>query len=153
MYSRSEAFQLKQAFWTSFGKYLSFETNAEGRKINWINYHSGYKNVYFRMDADQKKAIICIELKHADTLLRHLYFDKFKTLHSFFTHALGEEWIWEQDTTDENGESISKIYIELPGVNVLDQADWPAIISFLKPRMMKLDEFWNDVKDGFEELR
>jgi len=153
MYSRAEASKMKEAFWTAFGRFLSINPNSEGEKVNWLNYATGYKDVYFRMDADQKKASISIQLRHGDALLRSLYFDRFDELHTLFVEAMGEDWIWEPEAEDEYGRSISKIYIELPGVNVFNQADWPQIISFLRPRMVALDGFWNDVKDAFEELR
>lgn len=153
MYSRAEASQLRQAFWTAFGRYMSYHLNSEGQKINWVNYHTGYKDVYFRMDADQKKAGISVQFTHSDSLLRQLYYEKFEELQTLFTEAMGEEWIWEPDWVNEHGKYISKIYIELPGVNIFKQEEWPQIISFLKPRIMALDTFWNEVKDLFEELR
>lgn len=153
MYSRAEASQLKQEFWTAFGRYLSYHTNSEGEKINWVNYNTGYKDIYFRMDADQKKASISIQLTHTDTLMRELYYDKFDELRTLFTEALGEEWIWEKETYNEQGKSISKIYTELHNVSVFKQDEWPQIISFLKPRIIALDMFWNDVKDVFDELK
>ncbi len=52
-------------------------------------------------------------------------------------------------TTDEDGKQVSRISSQLNMVNVFDMNDWPAIISFLKPRMLALDTFWNMVKDGF----
>ena len=153
MYSRAEVSKLKEAFWTAFGRFLSINSNSEGEKVNWLNYATGYKDVYFRMDADQKKASISIQLRHGDTLLRSLYYDRFDELHTLFMEAMGEDWIWEPEAEDEYGRPISKIYIELPGVNVFNQAEWPQIISFLRPRMIALDAFWNEVKDAFEELR
>jgi hypothetical protein len=33
----------------------------------------------------------------------------------------------------------------------MEEGDWPAIISFLKPRIIALDEFWENVKPGFED--
>jgi hypothetical protein len=35
-------------------------------------------------------------------------------------------------------------------VNIFHEADWPAIISFLKPRIMALDEFWEIAKNVIE---
>ena len=52
---------------------------------------------------------------------------------------------------NEVGQPISKIEYVLEGVNVLDSNDWPSIISFLKPRIIALDDFWDQVKPGFEE--
>jgi len=37
----------------------------------------------------------------------------------------------------------------LKEVNIFDTNAWPAIISFLKPRIIALDKFWSLVKDGF----
>jgi hypothetical protein len=153
MYSKAEAAQLKQEFWISFGKYMSLNTNSEGQRINWINYHTGYKYVYFRMNADQKTASIFIQLTHPDPLLRELFFDKLKDFRTMIHSVLGEEWIWENNIADENGKVVSKIHAEIKGVNLYDKNTWPDIISFLKPRIMALDEIWNDIKDAFEELR
>lgn len=153
MYSRAEASQLKQAFWTAFGRNLSYQENREGEKINWINYHTGYKDVYFRMDAVAKKASISIQFTHTDALMRMLYYEKFEEFRTLFTETMGEGWTWEPERYTEQGKPISAIFTELHGVNILRQEDWPAIISFLRPRIIALDAFWNEVKDVFEELR
>ncbi|MCW3084020.1 MAG: hypothetical protein JWP12_1386 [Bacteroidetes bacterium] len=153
MYSRAEASQLKHEFWIAFGRYISLNLNSEGMKINWVNYHTGYKYVYFRMEVDQKKAEISIQLTHPDTLMRELYFDKFSSFRAIITNALNEDWIWEAETAGEYGKSISKIATGIKGVNVYDRNSWPEIISFFKPRIIALDEVWNDIKDGFEDLR
>ena len=153
MYSKAEASQLKHEFWIAFGRYLSLHLNSEGLKINWVNYHTGYKHVYFRMEANQKQASISIELTHPDTLMRELYYDRLSDFRTLITNALGEEWTWEATTTDAQGKAVSRIYKAMDGVNVFDRNSWPEIISFLKPRILALDEVWNDIKDAFEELR
>src|SRR3954466_15728109 len=100
MYSKAEASQLKQEFWIAFGRYLSLHLNSEGLKINWVNYHTGYKHVYFRMEADQQQASISIELTHPDKLMRELYYDRLTDFRTLITNVLGEEWIWEAATRD-----------------------------------------------------
>jgi hypothetical protein len=153
MYSRAEASQIKHSFWTTFGRYMAVHPNSEGAEINWVNYHTGYKHVYFRMDADQTKASISIELHHPDELLRELFYEKLESFKSMLHDILAEEWSWKRETRDEYGKIISVISSEIQQVNVYDRDSWPQIISFLKPRIMALDEFWNNVKDAFEELR
>jgi hypothetical protein len=153
MYSRAEASQIKQNFWTAFGRYISPHLSSEGMRINWVNYHTGFKHVYFRMEAGTKKASIAIELAHTDTEIQEMFFDKFLYYKNIFSASVNEEWTWALHTSDENGKIISRIYTELQPANVYKQEDWPGIISFLKPRIIALDEFWNNVKEGFEELR
>ena len=66
MYSKQEASQLRQAFWTAFGQYMLPVPSGEGEKVNWTNYKTGEKDLYFRMNADNKQATIAIELTHKD---------------------------------------------------------------------------------------
>lgn len=153
MYSRAQASQIREAFWTALGRFMAPTPDSEGEKTNWINYATGHKGLYFRMDVDAKQASISVLMRQTDPLLQTLYFEKFDELRTWFTDTLGEEWTWEPDGHDEHGKPVSKIYTVLPGVSIFRQEDWPAIITFLRPRMIALDAFWNEVKDGFEELR
>ena len=153
MYSKQEASQLKKEFWTAFGQYMQPILSAEGEKVNWINYKTGEKDVYFRMNADSKKASIAIELTHKDAGLRQLYFEQFKELKKILESETNEEWIWTENATDLYGKESSKIYTEIGKVNLFNKHDWPALISFFKPRIIALDAFWSMVKYQFEMLR
>lgn len=102
------------------------------------------------MDADNKQATIAIELCHTDLLQQQYYFEKFRELEKLFQQTIGENWQWELHTIDEDGKQVSRICKILKNVNVFDKADWSAIISFLKPRILAMDSFWNLVKETFE---
>ena len=153
MYSKQEASQLRQEFWTAFGQYMSPVLSSEGEKKNWLNYKTGEKDIYFRMNADNKKASIGIEITHRDADIQALYFEQFKELKNLLHHALEEEWIWLLHTRDELGKRISRIYTEINGVSIFKQEDWPQLISFFKPRIIALDEFWSTAKHAFEAMR
>lgn len=105
------------------------------------------------MDAGKKDATISIEISHPDLGIQELFFEQFKEFKKILEEILNEEWIWELHTPDEHGKVISRIYMQLQPVSVFKQTDWPSIISFFKPRIMGLDEFWSMVKDSFEVLR
>lgn len=153
MYSREEASQLRQAFWTAFGQYMSPQLSSQGLRVNWINYKTGLKDVYFRMDAGKKNASIGITLAHPDAGIQELFFEQFLELKNLLNSYLQEEWEWVLHTSDENGKTISRIYTEIVGVSVFNKNDWPALITFFKPRITALDEFWNDSRDIFESLK
>ena len=153
MYSKAEVTQLRQAFWTTLGQYMAPVPSAEGDTTNWINYKTGLKHVYFRMQADNRRAAIAIELTHPDAGIRELFFEQFGEVKHLLHEALGEEWTWEPQATDANGLPFSRIYKELPGVNLFNKEDWPALISFFKPRLMALDAFWTDAQYAFEGLK
>jgi hypothetical protein len=150
MYTRQEASQLRQAFWTSFGKYMSPILSADGEKINWINYKTGIKHIRFTMEADTKTAVIAIAIDHPDAATRSRYFHQLLQLQSFLHETLGETWRWTEAGSNEYGQPVSIIQKELKPANIFDQTQWGAVISFLKPRIIALDEFWSMVKGGFE---
>jgi hypothetical protein len=153
MYSRQETALLKQQFWTVFGQYMSPVLSAGGEHINWMNYKTGEKDIYFRMHADNTAAYIAIVLTHKDEGLRALYMEQFEQLKPMLQSELGEEWTWQNNIADDMGKITSRIYHSKQEVNVLNKADWPELISFFKPRIIALDAFWSNAKYAFELLR
>jgi len=141
---------MRKNFWTMFGQYMRPVLNANGEQINWLNYKTGARHIYFRLDATDQYAAIAIELRHPENSRQEFYFEKFRKLESLFHQTIGEEWQWQLHATDEDGKPVSRIRTHLNNVNVFHDNDWPAIISLLKPRLIALDQFWNLVKDEFE---
>lgn len=152
MYSKEEASKLRHQFWITFGKYMKPIPSADGLPINWVNYKTGVKHVFFKMDASQREAIIAIEIVHPDQETRSLYFEQFKAFKLLFFDAVGEEWQWEENLVNEYGANFNRISRKINDVSIFNQTDWPSLISFLKPRIISLDQFWVDVKPIFEQL-
>lgn len=150
MYTKEQASQIKQAFWKAFGQYMALHMSADGQKINWINYKTGIKYLSFTMQADQKKACIMIALSQPDTGIQELMFEQFAALKKILSEHLQEDWVWQFCTQDEYGRPVSTISTCIDQVNILNQNDWPQLISFFKPRIIALDAFWNTAQYGFE---
>ncbi|MEL6970933.1 MAG: DUF4268 domain-containing protein [Bacteroidota bacterium] len=153
MFSREEASQIRRKFWTNFGQYMRPIPSATGMRVNWINYKTGYKGLNFKMEVDKRRAWIGIQLSQKDADLRDLFYEQLLELRSFLHGTLEEEWEWEQHTTNSLGQPIALVSTTLENVNIFRESDWPAIISFLKPRLIALDEFWSMAKDHFEPLK
>jgi len=152
MYTRAELSKIRTEFWITFGLYMKPVPNSYGRRINWPNYKTRVKDIYFRMRAEREFASIGIELGHTDLEMQELVLDQFGQLKNILEACLKERWDWKLHVFNEMGQPISKIECVLEGVNVLDSNDWPKIISFLKPRIIALDTFWEQVKPGFEDF-
>lgn len=153
MYSREEASKIRHEFWTTFGRYMSPIQSAEGLKINWINYHTRLKDVYFRMDAGKKSSAIYISMEHPDPDIQQLFFEQFQEFKSLLHATLQEEWEWQLNVQLADGKIVSRIYREISGVSVFNKDHWPDLISFFKPRIIALDSFWEDARYSFEGLR
>ncbi|MNK37712.1 hypothetical protein D3C87_562880 [compost metagenome] len=153
MFSKEEAARLRQQFWISFGQYMKPILGAEGLPVNWVNYKTGVKNIFFRMDAEKKQANIAIEIAHPDEGIRELFFEQFQEFKLMLENTLNEEWDWLSSVTNSYDKQVARIEMVLPNVSVYNQQQWPDVIAFLKPRIIALDEFWTDVKPVFEDLK
>ena len=80
LFSREEASQIKRKFWTSFGQYMKPVFSADGLRVNWINYKTGYKGLAFKMDVDKRQAYIGIQLTQKDSDLRDLFYEQLEEL-------------------------------------------------------------------------
>lgn len=153
MYSKDEASQLKQLFWTAFGQYIAPQLSADRLKVNWVNYKTGIKHLYFRMEADKRSASISIDITHPDAGIQELFFEQFKELKNLLHSSLQEDWDWQLHSADENGKTISRIFKQIDSVSIFNKSDWALLISFFKPRIIALDEFWSDAKYAFDALK
>ncbi len=152
MYSKQQASQIRQTFWSTFGQYMSPILSADNEKINWVNYKTGQKHVYFKLNADQKFASIGIEITHPALDEQKKFYNQFVDLKNMLHTTLGENWDWVLHTTDENDKVVSRIFIEIVGKSIYNKEDWPALISFFKPRLIALDTFWSQAQYGFQTL-
>jgi hypothetical protein len=153
MFTREESSRLRQEFWTSFGKYMNPILSTEGMKMNWVNYHTRVKDVYFRMDAGKKSSAIYISMEHGDPEIQELYFEQFLEMKNILHVIVQEEWEWQLHVPVGDGKIISRIYKEISGVSVFNKDHWPDLISFFKPRIIALDGFWENARYAFEGLR
>ena len=153
MFTREESSRIREEFWTAFGKYMSPVPSAEGLKINWINYHTRVKDVYFRMEAGSRSAAIYISMEHRDPDIQELYFQQFLEFKNLLHGTLEEDWLWQLHVSNEDGKMVSRVYKDLQGVSVFNKNQWPDLISFFKPRIVALDAFWENAKYSFESLR
>ena len=143
MYTKQEISRQKQAFWTAFGQYMKPVLSADGEKISWLNYKTGNKHITLKMDVDRDRAILSVVITDADPAL----VDRLFQMKPNFEESLGEQdWIWQRHA------STSTVYKELPGVNIFRREDWPAIISFLKPRLISLDAWWSMARYQFQNI-
>lgn len=152
MYSKQQASAIRQAFYTAFGTYMAPVLSADAEPQNWINYKTGVKHIFIRMDTPNRGASIGIQLTDPEPLARLEVFQQFQQLKNILVETTGyDDWIWEPTTHNLTGQEISRIYVVLERASVLNKADWPELISFFKARLIALDQFWRLVKFQFED--
>ena len=151
MLSKEVVSKTRSDFWITFGKYMAPVPSCWGTKTNWINYKTGIKDLFVKMEATGKITRIAIELTHKDEGLRDLFYEQFQEFKLLLHQAMNEEWVWEQNIINETGKSVSCIYMEING-NIFVRDEWGSMFSFLKQRLIAFDDFWSDAKDVFKAL-
>ena len=121
MYSKEQSSKLKTQFWTNFGQYMKPVPSASELPVNWINYKTGIRNIHFKMDADNNKAVIAIEISSPQEEERLHYYNQFVSLKKVLTSTTTFNWHWNEalQTDHKTSSSISQ---ELNGVNILNQS-------------------------------
>ena len=89
MFNRQEASQLRKKFWISFGQYMRPVAGATGNQVNWLNYKTGIRHIYFRMDVSTTAASIAIELRHTDATMQQHYFELLQQLKAMLVQTTG----------------------------------------------------------------
>lgn len=152
MYTQQQASAVRQKFWTAFGQYMAPVPSAAGEKINWVNYKTGVKGISFRMNADNNRAYVAIEIFSANPALQKQYFDLMMSLQKPFEKIAGKNFDYREFFITDTGKSIGSIRAELNNINIFRENQWPEIISFLKKNLMALDVFWNEYREVFEMM-
>ena len=152
MFSRQEAKQIRQQFWTAFGIYMRQHTSTRGPEIKWINYRTGVKDIYFRLEADQKGAMVSIDLQHKDREIRSLIFDQWEALRTLLHNHTTKAWTWNRSYYLPTGKEISRIFHQQTGLNIFDQNDWGDLFRYFAGQLVALDELWEDAISIFQDL-
>ena len=55
--------------------------------------------------------------------------------------------IWELEYIRENGKSVSRIYLQMEGVDIYNRDTWGGAHKFMYDNMMKLEAFFGEYQD------
>ena len=138
MFSKEESRQIREEFWTSFGK--SFP-----RK--WILYNTKIKGFSFKFHFDTKKALVALDLED-DLENRITYWEKLLALKSILTEDYLPEAIYEEIYYLENGKEISRIYVPLETkVSIHNKNSWREVMEFFSEKMSLFEAFFEEYKE------
>ncbi len=138
MFSKEESKQIKQLFWTSFGK--SFP-----RK--WLLYNTKIKGFCFKFHFDNKTALVSLDLEdHLENRIK--YWEKLQSLQTILKGNYLPEAIFEEEFYLENGKEISRIYIPLKQkVTIHNKNHWQTVMEFFNEKMSLFEAFFMEYQD------
>lgn len=152
MLSHSQRKSLNTDFYTALGAMMQGDYSATGRRIKWTNYRTGVKDVYVRMEADNKGARFGLEFQHGDADIRYLFWEQLEELKAMMEGEMGEDLIWHPDFYKPDGAQVSRVEVRLNQGNLYDKSTWPVLLVFLKENLLAFDRFWADAAEVFTAL-
>lgn len=138
MFSKEDSKQLRQEFWTSFGK--SFP-----RK--WLLYDTKIKGVAFKFHFDTKSALVALDLEdHLENRIN--CWEKLVALKGILHSEYLPDAIYEEEYFLENGKEISRVYLPLEQkVSIHSKSTWRDTMEFFNEQMNLFEAFFEEYRD------
>jgi len=153
MYTKDEKKEFKVTFWNELNEKLSEAGKAKGRNLEWMSYPTQIKRLFFRMEADETSARMCIDSQFVTKGIREIYYLQFQDFENKLNETFTSKVIYNSDYEHWNGKVISRVYCELTDVNINNKEDWPKIHDFLMTNFLNLDAFWEEFNEVFLALK
>jgi len=139
MFSKEESASLRKEFWTSYGK--SFP-----RK--WLLYNTQIKDFNFKFVANQKEAMVCLDIESFDRTKNELLFEQVLELKSNLTEDYLPDVIFDELYPLDNGKIIHRIYVKYNGeFNIYNKNTWQNVYLFFNEAMHQFEDFYEDFED------
>lgn len=147
MFSKEELRERKTLFWEGLKTRMQHHRSANGKRMNWINYKTGIKFLFVRLDVNSKRAIFALDLQPKDEGVREIFWEQLHELKMVLESEMGPG-NWNDDFEIKYGLSVARISWELPGVNMFKKEDTDKIYAFFQEKLIAFDSFYTD----FDEI-
>ena len=138
MFSKEESKQIRQEFWTSFGK--SFPKK-------WLLYNTKIKGLTFKFHFDTKQAYVAMDVE-GDLETRIKIWDKILPLKHILQTQYLENAVYNDTHILDNGKEISRVFVTLEEkVSIHNKKTWQTVMFFFNKVMPKFELFFEDYKD------
>jgi hypothetical protein len=152
MFSKEERKELNSAFWKRFRSFSAKERNAEGKRINWLNYPVRIKQIYVRLHADHTSARFSIDIQDADEGMRDLIWEQFIELRKVMEAEMPSSGNWSKSAFNAANQPIYCISWELENVSMYNEEDEQQILAFFMHHLKGFDRFFTDFRDVLYSL-
>ncbi len=133
MFNKEESKQLRQKFWIVFGR-------IHPRK--WLLYNTKIKELSLKFTVTTSMAQVSMDIESKDPFYREYYYDKLWSLENILKTEFLPNAILDPDYEITPGRVVSRVYVQLDGVSILDDRSWSRIFEFLSENMTQLELFF-----------
>jgi len=144
MFSKEEAAALRKHFWTNYGK--SFP-----RK--WLLYNTKIKGFSFKFYADNKTAMVLLDIEPNSETKRELLYEQVAALKKVTENDYLPDVIFDQEyVLEETGKTISRIYVKLDEkFSIYDKNTWGNAFQFFNKNMSAFELWFYEFEDFIKQ--
>lgn len=144
MFSKEEAAALRKHFWTSYGK--SFP-----RK--WLLYNTKIKGFSFKFYADNKTAMVLLDIEPNSETKRELLYEQVAALKTVTENDYIPDVIFDQEyVLEETGKTISRIYVKLDEkFSIYNKNTWGNAFQFFNKNMSAFELWFYEFEDFIKQ--
>ncbi len=147
MISKEELKERNGQFWTGFQKEMRNIRSSDGKRINWIKYPLGVKDMYLRMETTGKFTSFALEIQPKDDGVRAILWEQMTELRVVLEDAMGSAGIWSEFDRVFADRNVSRVYWERTDLNFFNDNHLPIIQEYLKEKLIAFDVFYQEFKD------
>ncbi|MBN1953071.1 MAG: DUF4268 domain-containing protein [Bacteroidales bacterium] len=147
MYSKEEAKETREKFWSQFKNWSGKMRNKAGKKGRWLMNDTGIRQIRLKFHFDEEIALVAIEVDTRNLDKRIDLWNKLESLNARLTEMADFEINWELEYLIGNGKSVSRIFSRLDHVSIYTTEDWKAVNKFFYSRMTVFEEFFLEYRD------
>jgi hypothetical protein len=147
MFSKEEAKKLREEFWDQFKGMSAGKRARKKLPGNWMLAQTGIKALNLRFHVDREVAQVGIDLETRNMDKKIELYEKLESLKKLLEEAMESPMIWELEYIRENGKSVSRIYLQMEGVDIYKRDTWAGAHKFMYDNMMKLEAFFGEYRD------
>ncbi len=144
MFSKEEAQKIKREFWITF---------AQEYPRKWLLYNTKIKDVTFKFNADNKKAIVSLDIEPKDEEHRKIYFEKIESLKTILLENYLPDANFEKNFQLENGKIISRIWVEIDNISINNKSTWNSVFDFFAEKMDLFEQFFYEYEEYIRNLK
>lgn len=138
---------MREEFWDSFKQLSAGRRARKGLPGNWLLSQTGMKALNLRFHVDREVAQVGIDLETKNMDKRIELYERLESLKKLLEEAMESQLIWELEYIRENGKSVSRIYLQLEGVDIYNRETWARAHQFMYENMTKLEAFFREYRD------
>jgi hypothetical protein len=147
MLSKEELKKTKIEFWQDFKKHISKFRSTSGKKVNWLNYPTEIKDLYFRLEVEKNSISVNFDFQFKDSSVRAVFWEQMHELKNVFEQELGNDAIWIENCSSEYVNHFSRIQWKKEGLNYLNKTHQDEIFTFFEQKLIAFDEFYQNFKE------